>query len=143
MTHQQRMEVFRNTLSELDQAHITTAFCLGRLQELVSMDDPAPIEGRSLPCMDESSYCVVWKRQRCRLGHTTSFKLLARLLRRPNQYVSYDHLLRDVWQDRVVSRQTIRSAIRLLKMKLARANMRSLAQAIEGHGQHYGFMLTH
>jgi DNA-binding winged helix-turn-helix (wHTH) protein len=68
---------------------------------------------------------------------------MARLLRRPNQYVSYDYLLQDVWQNQKKSDHTVRSAIRELRTKLTRAGMPQLASALKGQGRHYGLILHH
>ena len=83
---------------------------------------------------------VTWHGKACPLRQTTLFRLFARLLRRPNAYVSYEELLADVWGG-VKADGTIRSAVRHLKRRLADAGMRELADAIEGRNQHYVLLL--
>jgi DNA-binding response OmpR family regulator len=138
----ERLDAIRGTLKELAQAQTTAALCLSELEELVTIDGSIdPSNGKSLPRADESKFCVIFGQRTCHLGHTNSFKLFVRLLRRADHYISYDHLLRDVWRSDVKSPETIRSAIRQLKTKLECAKMRRLAQAIKGQGRHYGLML--
>ena len=138
-----RMDEIRVVLAELHQAQTTAALCLSKLQELsaTDLDTGAPIRAAT-PFADPTSFCIVWRNRSCHLGSTTSFKLFARLLRRANHYVSYDHLLRDVWSCNVKSDDTIRSAVRQLRRKLSSARMGPLARAIKGEGQHYGLFLT-
>jgi hypothetical protein len=142
MLQTERLEAIRDTLKELAQAQTTAALCLSELEELVATDAGIDASiGQPLPRANESKFCVVLGQRTCYLGHTNSFRLFVRLLRRADHYISYDHLLRDVWQSDVKSPETIRSAIRQLKTKLERANMCRLAHAIKGQGRHYGLML--
>jgi DNA-binding response OmpR family regulator len=140
MNHAERLEAIRQVLSQLAQSNLTQAICVSQLQDLVKTDlDGIPTS--TLPRADESRFCVVWGRRTCHLGHTRSFHLFARLLRRANQYVPLDHLLRDVWGGDRRSSDTVRSAVRQLKQKLVRARMPQLAKAIRGQGRHYGLIL--
>jgi hypothetical protein len=142
MLRMERLDAIRHILKELKNAQTMSALCLSNLEELVATDAGVdPFDCRPRPRADESKFCVVWGRRKCYLGHTNSFKLFVRLARRTNHYISYDHLLRDVWQNDVKSPETIRSAIRQLKLKLKSANMRRLAENIRGQGQHYGLIL--
>jgi DNA-binding response OmpR family regulator len=142
MLRAERLDEIRGTLRELAQAQTTAALCVSELEELVATDVAVePSSAQPSPRADESKFCVVLGRRTCHLGHTNSFRLFVRLLRRTNHYISYDHLLRDVWHSDVKSPETIRSAIRQLKTKLECANMRGLARAIKGQGRHYGLML--
>jgi DNA-binding response OmpR family regulator len=137
-----RIEQIRQALSELSRAQMTAASCVSQLQELVAIDDAGPTPHRSdQPRADETTFCVVWRKRQCYLGHTKRFHLFARLLRRTNQFVSYDHLLRDVWHGDVKSPQTVRSAVRELRRCLVRAKMQRLAAAIRSEGRHYGLIL--
>ena len=51
------------------------------------------------PLLDESTLSVIWKGKSLHLGNTLAFRLLERLARCPNQYVTHLDLLRDVWED--------------------------------------------
>jgi len=75
------------------------------------------------------------------LGYTVLFRLADRLSRRPNQYITPDQLLRDVWEGGLRSPETIRSAVRNLRERLSLAGMDDLAAAIRGHGGRYGLIL--
>jgi hypothetical protein len=138
----EQLEAIRQTLTELVQAQMTAALCVSRLQELVASDADvfAPTSG-TMPWADETRFCVTCGKRSCHLGRTKCFRLFTRLLRRVNHFVSYDHLLRDVWDGDVKSPDTVRSAVRELKAKLIRARMRRVANAIRGEGRHYGLML--
>jgi len=98
---------------------------------------PIGSNGHNRPLLDESTMCVVWDGKRVHLGHTVAFRLLARLARRPNQYVTHLDLLEDVWdgEDREVA--TIRSTVRHLQRKLRAGGMPNLAAAIRGHNGRY------
>ena len=77
----------------------------------------------------------------CFLGNTLSLRLLERLLRRPNQYVSYAQLQDDVWKA-VRTPAAVRSVVKELRAKLRHAGMESLADAIDGHtAGHYRLTL--
>ena len=67
---------------------------------------------------------------------------MSRLLRRVNQYVSYERLRDDVWYGETRSADTVRSAVRQLKLKLRTAGMSDLASAIKGQGRHYGLIIS-
>jgi hypothetical protein len=139
-----RIEQIRLALAELSRAQMTAALCVSQLQDLVALDDAGSRPHKSdVPRADETTFCIIWRKRRCYLGHTKRFHLFARLLRRINQFVSYDHLLRDVWHGDVKSPQTIRSAVRELRRRLVRAKMHRLAEAIRSEGQHYGLILCH
>ena len=52
------------------------------------------------------------------MGNTLAYRLLKRLARCPNQYVTHLDLLRDVWEDEFTATATIRSLVRQLRLKL-------------------------
>ena len=64
-----------------------------------------------------------------------------RLARQPNQFITTDQLLRDVWEGDIRSPETIRSAVRHLRQRLSSAGMKNLAAAIQGAGGRYGLIL--
>jgi len=97
--------------------------------------------GNHRPVADQSSFSVVWDGRRCYLGRTLPFGFFERLARRPNQYVTYEQLLEDVW-DGPRSYDAIRSVVRDLRRKLKGAGMGDLADAIDGSNrQCYGLIL--
>jgi hypothetical protein len=93
------------------------------------------------PLLDESTMSVVWKGKTVHLGPTLAFRLLVRLARRPNQYVTHLELLRDVWDDDDLATATIRSLVRELRRKLCGGGMTDLATAIRGHNGRYILIL--
>lgn len=94
-----------------------------------------------LPRLDRDGLSVHWRGGECVLGATISFRLLDRLARRPNHYISHAQLLDDVWEC-MRSRSAIRSAVCELRLRLASAGMQDLAEMIDGsHQGHYGLIL--
>ena len=64
------------------------------------------------PLVDSSTFSVFWAGKTCLLRRTVLFRLAERLARQPNQYITADQLLRDVWEGGIKSPETIRSAVR-------------------------------
>ena len=94
------------------------------------------------PYVDLSLLSVVHRGNRCFLGDTFPFRLMAKLIGSPNRYFSYDELLADVW-DCVRSRTAVRSVVKILRAKLRDARLDELAAAIDGSvKQHYGLILN-
>ena len=89
------------------------------------------------PLLDDSTLCVIWKGRSLRLGHTMAFRVLERLSRRPNQFVTHHDLLQDVWEDDLLELATIRSTVRHLRRRLRDGGMEELATAIRGHNGRY------
>jgi DNA-binding response OmpR family regulator len=92
------------------------------------------------PSVDLATMSVTWSGRTCSLGQTTLFRLIGRLLRYPNTYVSYAQLRNEVWGS-VKADETIRSAVRHLKRRLKDAGMNDLAAAIRGENHHYVLLL--
>lgn len=86
--------------------------------------------------IDETTFSVRWADRTCRLGNTVAFRLLERLARRPNQFISCETLLDELW-DRHASRDAVRSTVKILRRKLTAAGMEDLAAAIDGSTSHY------
>ena len=84
---------------------------------------------------------MYWNGRTCCLRRTILFRLAQRLARYPNQFITADQLLRDVWEGGVKSPDTVRSAVRHLRQRLACAEMHDLAGATHGTGGCYGLML--
>lgn len=142
MDKHNRIDLICEVLNELSHAQFVATVCIERLKELVDPERPWDARRAGAPHVEPASFSVVWKRRRCPLGYTTSFRLMERLLRRADQYVSYDQLREDVWLGENRSGDTVRSAVRQLKKKLRDAGMPELASAIRGQGHHYGLMLA-
>jgi DNA-binding response OmpR family regulator len=76
---------------------------------------------------------TVYFRGRTRfLGGRLPFRLLGRLARRPNTFVSHEDLLEDVWDGAVRSDDAVRSAVKALRQRLRPAGLGDLADAIDG-----------
>jgi len=94
-----------------------------------------------LPVVDRTLLSIRWRGRSCFLGNTLPLKLFERLVRRPNQYVSYADLLNDVWEG-PRSFSAIRSVVKVLRQRLCAAEMPDLAAAIDGSVfQCYGLRL--
>jgi DNA-binding response OmpR family regulator len=91
--------------------------------------------------IDANTFTVHWRGRVCQLGYTIAFRLLTRLEIQRDEFVPHQRLFQDVWQG-ARSPSALRSAIADLRSRLARAGMRDLANAIDGHNHgHYGLML--
>jgi hypothetical protein len=139
--------------SQLAEAVMTAAVCAQEIQAVVRTEsnsdahaNPGHCNSESAPCLthhmqrpllDESTLSVIWKGKTLHLGHTLAFRLLSRLARRPNQYVTHSQLLQDVWDDDDLATATIRSLVRELRRKLRGGGMTDLAAAIRGHNGRY------
>ena len=125
-------------IGEIDILQSELSACLRKLLGVVA-DYPAEDRRQApdLPYLDERSYSVHWHGQTCLLGCTVSFRLMRRLSRRPNVFVSYDQLRDDVWRQYPCSEDTIRSEVRNLRQRLCAANMPDLAAAIRARKKHY------
>ena len=93
------------------------------------------------PLVNAATFSVEWRGRRCDLGPSILFKLIQRLLRRPDRYYPYDILMDDVW-DRRCSNTTVRSAVKRLRRALCNAGMSDLADAIRGRERCYGVFLN-
>lgn len=80
--------------------------------------------------VDPERLQVVFHGRSCELGDTL-FRLLQRLAKRPNTYVTHEDLLVDAWDGRR-SEAAIRSAVKRLKQTLRRQGLADLADAIDG-----------
>lgn len=92
--------------------------------------------------VDPSTFTVHWREKRCALGFTTAFRIMERLARRPNEYLSTDRLLEDLWSGpRAYS--TVRSTVFRLKAKLRSAGLVELADSIDGStAGHYALKIA-
>ncbi|MSR55693.1 MAG: hypothetical protein EXS09_20790 [Gemmataceae bacterium] len=137
-------------VTQLTEALMTAAICAQEIQVAVRTEIadaelghsrngmvPRPSDSMERPLLDESTLSVIWKGKTLRLGNTLTFRLLERLARCPNQYVTHLDLLRDVWEDELLSIASIRSLVRELRRKLSNGGLTELAAAIRGLNGHY------
>jgi DNA-binding response OmpR family regulator len=93
------------------------------------------------PFVDFGLLSIVHKGRHCFLGNTIPFRLIGKLIDRPNRYFSYRELRDEVWQC-VVSDAAIRSVVKVLRAKLRKSRLHELAAAVDGSvARHYGLML--
>ena len=96
---------------------------------------------RNGPVIDRERLTVSWNGSRCYMGYTIPFRLLERLARRPNHYVTHERLLHDIWGG-PRSKSAVRSAVNNLRSQLNSAGMGDLAKAIDGSNSgRYGLIL--
>jgi DNA-binding response OmpR family regulator len=149
MTHEKHYRLARlsNQLAELLMA---VAICAEEIRSTLQADlegGDGNWRGRSesfvasptaaRPILDLSTLCVQWNGTAIHLGNTLAFRLLERLARRPNQYVTHLDLIRDVWDVDNKATSTVRSVVRHLRVRLREGGMEQLADAIQGHNGRY------
>jgi DNA-binding response OmpR family regulator len=135
---------------QLAEALMTATICAREIQAAVRTESdeadlgrrpgglaPWPPDSVERPLLDESTLSVIWRGKSLHLGNTLAFRLLERLARCPNQYVTHLDLLRDVWEDELMATATIRSVVRQLRRKLCGGGLTDLATAIRGHNGRY------
>ena len=128
---QDKLEPLQASINTLADLHVQTSIALERVKtELAHCRGIAPRFARSQPTVDTSRFCIVWNGGTCRLGPTNLYRLIERLIRRPNHLFSYAQLLQDVWSDHQRSDDTIRSTICQLRTRLRRSGMKRLARCI-------------
>lgn len=153
MTYEKAQHLF-HLLDGLSEALMTAAICGNEIRAILRAElEDAGFSGRgsshgpmedlpySRPSVDVSTLSVRWAGRTCQLRQKTLFRLAERLARRPNQYITVDQLLEDVWDGSVKAPETIRSSIRHLRRRLSDAGMADLAAAIQGSGGRYGLIL--
>ena len=122
------LEIMEQTLALLGDE--LTLDPLTYFRTRVRPHDPAP-SPRSL-LIDAAQRTVHYRGRTCFLRGRLPFRLLTRLARRPNTFVSHDDLLDDVWEGAVRSDDAVRSAVKALRQKLRQAGLDDLADAIDG-----------
>ncbi len=122
---------------ELDPADDTASI----LANLLGSGIAAPDSLYRQPIVDHGGMTVIWAGRPCRLGNTLLLRLMDRLARRPNQYVPFERLIRDVWDGHAVSDEAIRNVVHRLKRELRVAGMSDLAVTIRSAGRSYGLIL--
>ena len=94
------------------------------------------------PIADGDTFMARWRGKTCHLGDTMAFRVLERLARRPNVFVSCKTLLNE-FREPLTSFDAVRSAVKVLRRKLRDAGMEDLAEAIDGStARHYGLRLN-
>lgn len=152
----QKKRQIQITLRQLAEAHAkTVATCLAdALQVLGALPNIADLAADEQPrtsrqiadssssrLIDQPMLSVVYRGKRCFLGNTLPFRLIERLASQPNRYFSNDQLLEEVWHD-LVSKEAIRSVVKVLRAKLRQAGMNAIAAVIDGTVRgHYALML--
>lgn len=91
--------------------------------------------------VDAAAKTVTYRGCTCCLGNTLVFRMIERLARRPNHFVSFDRLIRDVWDGHPKSDEAIRSVVKELRDRLRKNGMRRLASLIRGQKKSYALML--
>ncbi|MBN9518492.1 hypothetical protein J0H58_08235 [bacterium] len=122
-----RREALRRSLRTLAEPHAATLRLMEETYALLAdelaldpLDGPAGRAGRTeapaadcRPVLDDARLTVTFRGRDCYLGATLPFRILARLARRPNAYVTHDDLLADAWDGAVRSDGAIRSAVKV------------------------------
>lgn len=140
-----RRESLRRSLRSLAESYAATMALMEETYALLSDElalDPldyfarwagtAQHQAERRPVVAEARLTVTFGGRTCFLGNTLPFRLLARLARRPNCYVTHEDLLADVWERGVRSDAAVRSVVKTLRQKLRRAGLGELADAIDG-----------
>ncbi len=146
------LAILEKSIDRLIASHSETLGSLHRLKAIVSSGKSVELETAErfysevaeqwMPVMDYSTFSVQHESTICFLGNTLPFRLLARLLRRPNSYVSHQILLDEIW-DGIRSPEAVRSVVKTLRSKLRDAGLVTLSNSIDGKTRgHYAVFLT-
>jgi len=139
-THVEAATILHEIVSEIGE-NLGLDVGIGTTTPLPVNESPLEPSAPRTPTADADSLAIRWKGKTCFLGKTLPFKLFARLARRPNQFLSHDLLLDEVWECRV-TKEAMRSVVKMLKQKLRQAGMADLAAAINGRRREcYGLIL--
>lgn len=101
--------------------------------------DAAALFGQLI--LDPAAKTITFRGCTCCLGNTLVFRMIERLARRPNQFISFDRLIRDVWDGQPKSDEAIRSLVKELRDRLRKNGMCRLASAIRGQKKAYALIL--
>ncbi len=124
--HAATLEVMERTYTLLcEELSLDPQECLSRPVSLVPpADHPHPV-------IDRSRFTVTYRGHTCRLGNTIAFRFLARLAATPDEYVSHQDLIDEVW-DGHGSDDALRSVAKHLRRRLRETGLGDLADAING-----------
>ena len=145
------LAILEKSIDRLIASHSETLGSLHRLKAIVSSGKSVKLEtaerfysevaNRSVPLMDYSTFSVRHEGRICFLGNTLPFRLFARLLRRPNAYVSHQILLDEIWEG-IRSPEAVRSVVKTLRAKLRDGGLDNLANSIDGQIKgHYAVLI--
>ncbi len=146
------LAILEKSIDRLIASHFETLGSLHRLKAMVTSGRSVELETAErfysevaegwVPVMDYSTFSVQHQGRFCFLGNTLPFRLLARLLRRPNSFVSHQILLDEIW-DGIQSPEAVRSVVKTLRSKLREAGLVTLSNSIDGKTKgHYAVFLT-
>ncbi|OQB82623.1 MAG: hypothetical protein BWX88_03836 [Planctomycetes bacterium ADurb.Bin126] len=148
-----------NLLSrQLTESLMNAALCAKEIGEIARAEIDHDIGGRSggngnghrrngakppqRPLLDEATLSVIWRGKTLHLGYTQGFRLLSRLARCPNRYITHVDLLEEIWDDEFTDTSVLRAGVQRLRVKLRRGGMGDLADAIAGHCGRYMLNLS-
>jgi DNA-binding response OmpR family regulator len=156
----EKREQIRRTLKNMAQANATiielAEHALSLFDEELAIDpitfwrSHRPAQERhqdrqvvsNLLAVDQETLSINFKGRSCFVGNGLPFRLLSRLVRRPNAYLTYEDLLSNVWES-TVSDSAVRSVVKRLRSMLRHAGMGELADAIDGSVPgHYALKLA-
>lgn len=150
-----KRERIRNALRSLAESHVATIKLmeetLALISEELALDSLTFWKIRPMQQnlthpkdrlqVDQEHFSVSFDGRTCFLGNSLGFRLLKRLARGPNVYLSYEDLLADVW-DCVRSDSAVRAVVKRLRDKLRRNGMSKLADSLDGSvSGHYSLRL--
>jgi len=157
MTNPRKQDRGLALLKRLLRVHAVGWTITRKLIEVFEVDPPDDVAGALMnllgseatdladryrqPIVDHGGMAVVWGGRPCRLGNTLLLRLMERLARRPNQYIPFERLVREVWDSHAVSDEAIRNAVYRLKQALRAAGLSDLAVRIRSAGRSYGLFL--
>jgi predicted nucleic-acid-binding protein len=138
----ERKRAIREALATLASSHAIVVQQLELAIELLNQEmefdeEPLAIQAvhlfgsRQNSLVDSGSQSVLWKGRICFLGNTLLFRFFERISRSPNQFISYEVLLDDVWGGRREN-SSFRGVAKRLRDRLALEGMAELSCAIDG-----------
>ena len=138
----ERKRAIREALATLASSHAIVVQQLELAIELLNQEiesDEEPLAMQEHPLfgsrhnslVDSDSQSVVWKGRICFLGNNLLFRFFERISRSPNQFISYDVLLDEVWGG-PRENSSIRGVVKRLRDRLALGGMADLSSAIDG-----------
>lgn len=138
----ERKRAIREALATLASSHAIIVqqleLAIELLNEEIDVDDvPLPVQAfdlfgsRQNSLVDPGAQSVLWKGRVCFLGNNLLFRFFERISRSPNQFISYDVLLEDVWGGQR-EHSSIRGVAKRLRDRLAMNGMAELSSKIDG-----------
>ncbi len=133
--------ILRNTIDYLIASQSETLRSLHSLKAIIATSQPDDLNAAAhvypeavsslVPRINHSLLSVTHQGKNCFLGNTLPFRVLVRLLRRPNSYVSNETLLEEIWEG-IRSPEAVRSVVKTLRAKLRDAGLEALSKGIDG-----------